>query len=189
MRKFILIVLVVILSGCASLENIEYQGEDAGYLVITSIIGQGAQRDGSYIIMFRESANYQASHRLYYSPGNLFYAKPPDFTNHEGKGFVHIVKLKPGSYQLHRWYAANNNWSVSPDEYVVTEFEVFPSKTTYGGAYIFKPFKGKNLLGMSVFGGLEFVPSPDIDRDHEIAVAKKPEISSLELINAKSGSR
>lgn len=175
------------MSSCASVEPLDYQGADAGHLIMTSIIGRGAKNDASYSIIFRESDDHKVSKGLYYSPSNIFFGKNPDFKLRNGKGFVHVVKLKPGKYEVYKWYAAHNNWSVHSDEYVVSEFTIYPGKATYSGAYTFQPFKGENVFGMQVFGGLEFVPSYDVERDYEIAVTKNPEIKKLELVDANKG--
>jgi len=163
--KILTLVIVLALTGCASTQLPDYTGQDAGTIVLTSIVGKGSQRDGTYHIAIRDAANHKAYKTFSYSSGNIFSGKEPDFSNTEGIGFVHITSLKPGKYEVYKWSAVGNNWNIKSEEYSISQFDIEAGKSTYVGAFVFKPSIGKNLFGMRIVAGYDLMPSPNAERD------------------------
>ncbi|MBT1062582.1 hypothetical protein KJY73_03300 [Bowmanella sp. Y26] len=185
-KAFITIVFFLMLNGCASLESINYKGEDAGHAVLTTVLGRGSETTATYHITIREVSGQKTYESFSYSPGNLFWGKPSDFSDSEGMGYVHVATLKPGKYEIFSWTALNNNWNATSDEFPPYQFEIKSGQTTYVGAFAFKPFRGRNFFNISVLAGFDFVPVPNIKRDMKIAKTKESSIVDSLVINANN---
>lgn len=177
-----LIFLSIMVMSCSSLIGLkDYEGEDAGYIVITTLVGEGAPNDGSYLLLFRSVDEPKNVESFFYSPGNIFYTKPPDFKTDEGIGFVHVAKLKPGEYEVFQWRASNGQWSIRSQKSLITKFVIRPNLVTYGGGYMFKPILGMSLLGIPYPVNFDFSFLFDFERDYKVAVAKRSEIANLKV--------
>jgi len=178
-KKSLILLIVLCLSSCASTQLEEYGGSNAGNLVLTSIVGNGSKRGATYHISIREVSNPEAFKVFSYSSGNWFHGEKPDFTNNQGLGFVHITSMKPGHYEIYNFSAVNNNWAFDSGDFVIAQFSIEAGKSTYAGAYTFKPTREENMFGSMAFSGFELVQSMNVDRDIKIAARKSDKIAPL----------
>jgi hypothetical protein len=82
------------LTACSTDPQVQYQGADAGYLVI----GMGQMPDTSfmdYIYKYRPLNHSGDGGTVVYLPGNITVKRAADFTNIEGSGIVEVVQLPP----------------------------------------------------------------------------------------------
>src|SRR5690554_2442248 len=89
-----LVLSLALLSGCITMGTKEYQGENAGFLVVTAIVADNAPQAAGYFFRFRPTSDPDhISSYLYYSPRNSFHSKPADFEIDGGVAYAHIFRL------------------------------------------------------------------------------------------------
>lgn len=187
--RVLLLFLTAALAGCASQAGIAYKGPDAGRVVV----GIGATNDTSYsfyMLKYRQAGSPSKkalSGNFTFFQTNLFAPRPPDYENAKESGVVIVDSLPPGRYEVFDYSIYQNTGTMertySSREPFSIPFEVKPGVTTYLGNYRAKAITGKNVFGITVDGGANFLVSDSSERDlgiaHSRGVSKEDQVLNM----------
>ncbi len=169
----ILFVCFSILTGCNTLQ-INYKGSNKGQ-VILSLTANKENPIQTYTLRIRKR-DKSATGGFGYVPHNLFRPTPCDFEERYYHGFVKVLKLEPGEYEVFNFVLGTGSGIIyTAKEDFSAPFTVKERETIYIGEYWFTPIKGTSFLG---FRKWEFYValSDRGGRDIPIAIKKEPTI-------------
>jgi hypothetical protein len=177
---FILILTVIILTGCASTKNIKsnysLNSQSGKGVLISSISVKGSY--SGYSVYFQSIDN---EHRGYieFGAGTALLPIFPegDFSHLDRKGEVFAVELPAGKYKVWRWGVASGYAFVKPAEPMSIEFEVIAGKATYIGNF---DFIQTSSLGLTVTG-VKVNYSDQFKIDTGIIINKYPNIELSQI--------
>lgn len=182
MKKFIFPILFInfsIITGCTTL-RIDYKGPDKGMVILTLTANKEDSAIKDYTLRIRRK-DKSATGGVIYLPHGIFAQTPCDFERVAYHGFVKVLKLEPGEYEVFNFvlmsrsgllYTANKDFSAP--------FVVKAGETIYIGEYWFASIKEKDFLGMT---SLRFYVtlSDRSERDIPLAIKKEPTIRADEV--------
>ena len=195
MYKMLLVVIGLLLSGCASITTGNFSSDpDLGRELNAkqgvlfgsfSRNGLGLQY-GSQLFFFK---NVETGEQ--YLINSLHEFVPfiertrDDFSDTTSKGAVFAFVLPEGAYTFNKYHlsyaSGNGHISWQSDVPYSVPFKVYPNEINYVGEIRIEPNFGKNLLGMKVLnGGVWFIENK-LARDEEILKNKFPEMSMGEV--------
>lgn len=90
---------------------------------------------------------------------------------------LYVTALKPGKYEVYRWYVSSGMAYIEPIKEFSIPFEITPGKATYIGSYVFKVQKA---LGLTVTD-VGVTHEDHFERDAEILKRKHPNIDTQHL--------
>lgn len=186
MLKYIFLVIVALLTGCATVDRVptDYAGADAGKVVI----GMGAAIGtsySSYSLLFRRigitaGADKQPVGRFNYFQENMFYSQPADYKAGSEAGVVLVQSLPPGDYEIFNFNVFFNDGTVQNNYYsksdVSIPFTVKTGEVAYLGNYQANRLTGKNFIGMSLPAGAVFVVSDRLAEEIRLAETKSKQL-------------
>lgn len=175
MKRLIFSILFVCLSisGCTTL-RIDYKGPDMGIVILT-LTANKEDPITDYTLRLRKK-DKSAMGGVIYIPHGIFQQTPCDFEGYPYHGFVKVLKLEPGEYEVFNFiatkasgifYTAKKDFSAP---FVVKEGEMI-----YIGEYRFDSIKGRDFLGFRTW---EFYVTlcDRSGRDIPLAIKKEPTI-------------
>jgi hypothetical protein len=176
MKRFMFSVLFIylcILTGCATLRG-DYNGPDKGMVIVTLT---GSKEDHIAIYSLRLRKKDDSSRGVVmYIPHGIFGQTPCDFEKDTYHGFVKVLKLEPGEYEVFNveLVKAPNTVYTAKEEFS-NPFIVKEGETIYIGEYCFGSIEGKSLLGFPL-RKFYFTVSDQSGRDIPLAIRKEPTI-------------
>ncbi len=195
-----LIFLIVLLSGCASVNTIptDYKGVDAGKVVIGIGAATGT-RYSSYSFLFRKRGQTNHSSeddsRLTFFQDNVFLTQKLDYENDAEGGVVLVASMPPGEYEIFNFDVYLNGYTpglgniqkdFSSKSSFSIPFNVKAREVTYLGNYQANLFTGKNYFGMDIPAGAQFVVEDRATTEFPIAQKKgliaEPFINSTPVV-------
>lgn len=177
MRNLILLLIALALSACVAIRPIDaqYQGQDAGYVVVSlskapdanfSTFGPLITRAGT------ERTGAVDGVKLWIPPTGPYNVQRVSFFEAGGPGAVFVLRLSSGQYQLGSFSASRGisvnaeAWGAEPE--INIPFEVRPGRVVYLGSYLAK----EGVASPGFFGSLTqlyFERRTEIDRDLSVA--------------------
>ena len=174
--KVTLIASLSVLVGCVGIITPDYEGSDAGYVVIGIGAAQGTMYT-TYRFDFRKAGG-SGIDSLFYFQNNSVWGRGNDYETNLETGVIDARALPPGEYELYSYKIFHITGMVdrtfSPKEEFSIPFSVRPGETAYLGNYQANGLKAKNIFGMPLPGGAYFIHSDTEERDLEIAKKLKP---------------
>lgn len=176
-----LLLLVAFLSGCATPIPTDYNGSDAG-MVVVGLGVRGYTRFQNIALLFRRASAPETkpseAGRLNYRYRGTFGGERADynFEDHEERGVVVVARLPAGDYVLHN-FDLFMNLGISTRSYfsqnpVEIPFTVKAGTAVYLGNFQLTELQGKNFLGMSVASGGFFAIEDRSSEELPIATRK-----------------
>lgn len=143
----ILFVYFSIFTGCNTLQ-INYKGSDKG-LVILTLTANKEDPIQDYTLRIRKK-DKSATGGFGYVPHNLFRPTPCDFEERYYHGFVKVLKLEPGEYEVFNFVLGTRSGIIyTAKEDFSAPFTVKEGETIYIGEYWFASIKKKDFLGQT----------------------------------------
>jgi hypothetical protein len=199
-RIFALLSLVVLL-GCAAegprsgvpldfeansgLLSGNYDGADAGYLIMSLAAAHSHIAYNSYTIRFRKTDRSVAG-GVWWGQHNISDQRKLDIKDRNETGIIDVRRLPPGDYEIFNYniyfnspYVQNSWWS--KQDFAIP-FTIASGKATYVGEFMAVAVTGKNILGISVPDGAYFVLSDKSSRD--VSIARQKELRLGDVTNA-----
>ena len=176
MKRFVfsaLSICLIVFSGCATLQ-IDYKGPDKGIVILT-LTANKEDPIQTYALRIRKK-DKSATGGVSYVPHNLFRPTPCDFEERYYHGFVKVLKLEPGEYEVFNFVLGTRSGIIyTAKEDFSAPFTVKEGETIYIGEYWFASTKKKDFLGQT---SLRFYVtlSDRGGRDIPIAIKKEPTI-------------
>jgi hypothetical protein len=170
---------------------VQYNGEDAGYLVIA----MGQMPDTSfmdYAYKYRPLNQSGDDGAVGYYPGNMTVKRVPDFTNIEGSGIVEVLKMQPGTYEFYNIAMVNDN-GMSKETYQFRKdfsipFTIKSGQADYAGHFLAQEIQGRNIFFMPVPAGARFLISDQAPADLKTARTPRDKLVMLPLSAAVTDS-
>ena len=178
----LVVILTLLLSGCAAELPNAYMGKDAGHVLI-GIGGVSAMRISSYTLFFRRIEDRhlptaeQARGRFEFAAG---FTHIRDYKTSSEAGVVQIYMLPPGQYEVfsYRLYVGSllGETYYTPKEPFSIPFTVTAGNTTYLGNYQANSIDGSNIFGEQVMKTPYFLISARPAAEYEIAKRVNPSL-------------
>jgi hypothetical protein len=166
-------IYLCILSGCATL-RVDYNGPDKGIVILT-LTGNKEDPITDYCLRIRKK-DKSASGGVFYIPHNIFRQTPCDFEERYYHGFVKVLKLEPGEYEVFNFLLGRGGSGIfyTAKKDFSAPFTVKEGEIIYIGEYWFASIRTKSFMGTSY---TFYVTLSDRGgRDIPIAIKKEPTI-------------
>ena len=193
MFRILVLILTVVLSGCATNsltpKPITVNDlNDAKGLFIGSFSRDPKAPKYYSQTFYLKNIETNEVHEIKSQPSfNMFTGKTPDdFNTQESSGALFVQALPAGKYTYHnfRLYQSNGyyekNW-YSEQDYSIP-FEVSANQINYAGEIKLVPVMGKNIFNMNIQAGGAWLISDKLERDLPIFTTKYPQISTENFV-------
>ena len=176
MNRPIFLLLLLMLSGCATTLRTDVAVDDAGY-VVYSIGADEYSRASCYTLQFRDAARRESMDRTFYPVGSPNVDQSPDFNTSSFLGAVVTMRLKPGEYEIYNYAVrkplpGGDVVHTAGREFRIP-FVVEKDKVTYLGQYRAQVLKARNAYDKEVDAYFYFIIDDQTERDLAIARARK----------------
>lgn len=157
---------------------VEYQGSDAGVLVLSLGAYKGA--DYSVYRLFFRTRDKSKTAQLTYSR-----SARPDYSNDYIAGAVRTYSLEPGEYEFYDFELFFTNGFLtehfSAKEPFSIPFTIKPTQTIYLGEFRAMPLSGSSLIGLPAHAGAKFQLSDQSARDLPLAKSQNSLVAIPEI--------
>jgi hypothetical protein len=181
MRRIFALLSLFVISGCAGQLSGNYQGADAGHLVM-SLAARIDTKYTSYDWSFRRK-DHSSDSLIRWQQRGVFGLTEPEIKDDLETGIVEVRRLPPGEYEIYNFKIAritgvlDSYWSSRQDFSI--PFTIFPGKATYIGEFMAVKIPGTNLFGQEVGDGGYFILSSKAERDLALARQKQPGLGEV----------
>lgn len=180
-KLFSLILLLLVLTGCASTKTIKgsysLNRESGNGVLISSVSYRGSYSGYS---VYYHGVDNQIRGKIQFGEGVALLPIPPkgDFSHLARRGEVFAVELPAGKYKIWRWGVHSGYAHIKPVNPISIEFQIEPGKATYLGNF---DFVQTASMGLTVTGvEVNYRDQSKIDLD--IVSKKYPALDAKNII-------
>lgn len=175
--------------GCAAGPSAFYHGptpkdgEPAGYAIVSVSRDREIKLMTDLALIFRDPSTEDEGRFRIYIPDlskDTF-----DVRNEKYEGFVTILRLPPGKYEIYNFEVSIasplGSTRFSSREDFSIPFEVQSGRAVYIGSYDSTPTYGKSIFGVDVVAGTYWILSDRHERDLAVAKAREPALGQMAI--------